>query len=149
MDPYVATISNSLRYGWPVFFFGVYEGWYFPPCIVPSTQCASLSKDRPGGALGFAPQASQGDMSKLEQKRKSGKPNGIQTNAQVGKQARKQQRCLKWGNLDGVQKVCMGAHQYEIPVIKRIVQLGICPSARGSVIPTARIESHMVEFGQV
>ena len=42
----------------------------------------------------------------------------------------------------------MRVHEYEIPAMKRIAQLWTFPIARGSLVPTARIASHMVEFGQ-
>ena len=50
---------------------------------------------------------------------------------------------LKWENVGGAQKVCMRVHQYDWDELKRILQLGTCPTARGSFIPTARIASHM------
>ena len=59
----------------------------------------------------------------------------------------KQQEKLKWGKLGGVRKPCMRIHQYDMDMLRRIVQLGTCPTARGSFIPTARIATHMVQFG--
>ena len=50
---------------------------------------------------------------------------------------------LKWERFGGAKKICMRVHQYDLPELKRIVQLGTCPAARGSFIPTARIATHM------
>ena len=50
---------------------------------------------------------------------------------------------LKWEKIGGKQKVCMRVHQYDMPVLQRILLLGTCLTARGAFIPTARIASHM------
>ena len=84
---------------------------------------------------------------------KNGKKRKRQNNTDCGRKKRKEflksQDKLKWDKLGGSQRICMRVHQYDLPALKRIVQLGACPTARGSFVPTARIASHMVNFGQV
>lgn len=85
-------------------------------------------------------------MSKLAQKKKE--QRGIRN---IGKQkARKpnlkRQDQLKWEGFWGRPEICMRIHQYELPELRRIAQLGTFPTARGSLSPTARIASHMTWF---
>ena len=92
---------------------------------------------------------SQAEKFELARKKKnSEKQRNYRLKTQKTKQALKDQRRLKWENLGGSQKPCMRIYQYDIPVLKRVVQLGTCPTARGSFVPTARIASHMIEFGE-
>ena len=85
-------------------------------------------------------------MSKLAQKKKE--QRGIRN---IGKQkARKpnlkRQDQLKWEGFWGRPEICMRIHQYELPELRRIEQLGTCPTSRGSLFPAARIASHMTWF---
>ena len=74
-----------------------------------------------------------------KQKNQSNTDNDSNKGRSLGKED-----SLKWEKLGGSQKICMGAHQYDQPALKRIAQLGTCPAARGSFIPTARIASHVI-----
>ena len=61
----------------------------------------------------------------------------------VQKQHLKENAKHKWEEIGGVQKVCMGIRQHDIRELRRIAQLGTCPTARGPFVPTARIASYM------
>ena len=51
------------------------------------------------------------------------------------KQQLKENDKLKWGEIWGARKVCMGIHQYDIRELRRIIQLGTCPTARAEHSP--------------
>ena len=84
----------------------------------------------------------------IAQKKKSAeRSKKYREKMKVNKINLKKQEKLKWEGLAGAPKVCMRIHQYELPELRRIVQLGTCPTARGSLVPTARIASHMTYLG--
>lgn len=86
----------------------------------------------------------QSDRFELAKKRlRAAKAKEYRKRLKARKQDIARQESLKWESLGGGKKVCMRVHQYELPYLKRIVQLGTCPTARGSFIPTARVASHM------
>ena len=76
------------------------------------------------------------------------KQRAYREKVRVQKQTMKEHSKLKWEKLGGAPRICMRIHQYEMPVLRRIVQLGTCPIARGSLVPTARIASHMFGLGK-
>ena len=65
-------------------------------------------------------------------------PSFFSTKANLKKHAR-----LKWEHIGGKKKVSMKVHQYEMGRLDRIVRLGTCPLARGSLAPTARTISYV------
>ena len=79
--------------------------------------------------------------------RKRRKRKSYREKQKVKKLSLKDQEKLKWEKPGWVRKRCMRIYQYDKAVLHRIAQLGTCPTARGSFIPTARIAPHIVYFG--
>ena len=112
-----------------------------PPSIVPVKQDNAKPKTRgPGKDHEYL-------FTQAQKRKKAEKAKRYRQRQKQHKDDLRKQESLKWERLGGAKKLRMGAHQYEKPILKRIVQLGTCPTARGSFIPTARIASHMVNLG--
>ena len=74
---------------------------------------------------------------------------GLSEKEKVRIYAPKKQDKLKWGKLGGTDAIRMMAHQYEMQELQRIARLVGRPTARGSLIQTARIALRMIASGEV
>ena len=64
----------------------------------------------------------------------------------VRKSNLKQQDQLKWEHLGGAAAICMRIRQYELPELRRFVQLGTFPTSRGFLVPAERVASRVTLF---
>ena len=107
---------------------------------------ASVNKPKSGQrSSSLVTQEERFNLAKKE--KNAQKQRAYRAKAKVRKESLKRERRLKWDKIGGAQKVCMRLHQYDIPLLQRMVQLGTCPAERGALLPTARIASHMRYLG--